>query len=198
VIANPPSRNWLLLTLRDTNHDARPGKSRLDEARIVSLHARVEQLYEDARQDVYYYLLTFGIGPGQAQDLSQETFLRLYMALREGQQIRNERAWIFRVAHNLGLNARASQKKIRPITTDSELPFPVIAENPEQNLLEAERRLLLDRAIRELSPQQRQCLLLRVEGLRYREIAGIVGISISTVAEFLRRAVSKLKRVAHE
>ncbi|HEU0139723.1 MAG TPA: RNA polymerase sigma factor [Bryobacteraceae bacterium] len=170
----------------------------MDEARIVSLHAQVEQLYEDARQDVYYYLLTFGIDPGQAQDLSQETFLRLYMALREGQQIRNERAWIFRVAHNLGLNARASQKKIRSIGTDSELPLPVIAENPERNLLEAERRSLLDRAIAELSPQQRQCLLLRVEGLRYREIAGIVGISISTVAEFLRRAVSKLKRVAHE
>ena len=48
-------------------------------------------------------------------------------------------------------------------------------------------------AVRDLSPQQRNCLHLRAQGLRYREIAETMGISSSAVGEFLRRAVVRLK-----
>jgi RNA polymerase sigma-70 factor, ECF subfamily len=163
----------------------------------IALHTQVERIYQDARHDVYYYLLSFGLDPGQAQDLAQEAFLRLYKALREGQQIRNERAWIFRVAHNLGIDARAAQRRVQPFQDGDATPA-VAPDNPERKLLDAERRLRVDRAIADLSPQQRQCLLLRAEGLRYREIAETIGVSVSSVAEFLRRAVAKLKRIAHE
>ena len=47
-------------------------------------------------------------------------------------------------------------------------------------------------AMSSLSEQQKQCLFLRAEGFRYREIAEILGVSISTVAESLRRAIRKL------
>jgi RNA polymerase sigma-70 factor (ECF subfamily) len=47
-------------------------------------------------------------------------------------------------------------------------------------------------ALESLSPQQRNCLYLRSEGLRYREIAEVIGISSSTVNEFLRRAIARL------
>ena len=67
---------------------------------------------------------------------------------------------------------------------------------PERSIIDAQRRQIIDAAIRELSPQQRQCLHLRAEGLRYHEIASTIGISISSVAVFLRRAVSKLRKVA--
>jgi RNA polymerase sigma-70 factor (ECF subfamily) len=52
---------------------------------------------------------------------------------------------------------------------------------------------MLSRAIGELSPQQKNCLHLRAQGLRYREIAETIGISTSAVGEFLRRAVTRLK-----
>jgi RNA polymerase sigma-70 factor, ECF subfamily len=166
-------------------------------SRPVSLRRMVEEVYEDARNDVYYYLLTMGLEGADAQDLTQETFLRLYIALRDGQEIRSARGWVFRVAHNLGLKGRETRSRLQPI--DSGFSALVTAnDNPERSIIDTQRRQMLDAAIRELSPQQQQCLHLRAEGLRYHEIASTIGISISSVAVFLRRAVSKLRKVTDE
>ena len=56
----------------------------------------------------------------------------------------------------------------------------------------------MKQALDTLSPQQRQCLHLRAEGLRYREIAETIGVGISTVGEFLNRAVTRLRKAANE
>jgi len=159
------------------------------------LRDQVSTLLEEAREDVYRYLLTLGLHPPQAQDATQEVFLRLYTTLRKGETIRNSRAWIFRVAHNLGLNMRARQ--------DTELPFdpdldagPADHANPERVLAERERTQRFHRAVEGLSEQQRRCLFLRLEGLRYGEIAETMGISPSAVGEFLRRAIDRLRRTA--
>jgi RNA polymerase sigma-70 factor, ECF subfamily len=53
----------------------------------------------------------------------------------------------------------------------------------------------LTAALESLSPQQRNCLYLRSEGLRYREIAEVMGIGSSTVGEFLTRAIRRLSEV---
>ena len=52
-----------------------------------------------------------------------------------------------------------------------------------------ERALRFHRAVQGLSEQQRHCLFLRLEGLRYPEIGSALGIGASTVGEFLRRAL---------
>jgi RNA polymerase sigma-70 factor (ECF subfamily) len=167
------------------------------QSRTVSLRRRVEEVYEDARNDVYYYLLTMGLEGSEAQDVTQETFWRLYVALRDGEEIRSARGWVFRVAHNLGLKGR--QKRSRLQSMDGSFSGLLsTTENPETSVIASQRRRMLDDAIRDLSPQQRQCLHLRAEGLRYHEIASTIGISISSVAVFLRRAVSKLRKVADE
>lgn len=71
------------------------------------------------------------------------------------------------------------------------------APSPEAALLDRERRERLEKAVSELSPQQRSCLHLRAEGFSYREIAGILGVSTPTVGEFLRRAVERLRKLCH-
>ncbi len=53
-------------------------------------------------------------------------------------------------------------------------------------------------ALETLSPQQKNCLYLRSQGLRHREIAKVIGISSSTVNEFLRRAIARLAEAVHE
>jgi RNA polymerase sigma-70 factor (ECF subfamily) len=53
-------------------------------------------------------------------------------------------------------------------------------------------------AVEGLSEQQRRCLFLRMEGLRYPEIGSTLGISASAVGEFLRRAMVRLKKVRDE
>jgi RNA polymerase sigma-70 factor (ECF subfamily) len=169
-----------------------------DETASETLHEQVEKAFEDARDDVYRYLLTLGLWPPQAQEATQDVFLKLYIALRQGDKILNIRAWIFRVAHNHGLNVRAREDVMQPFDPDLESRMIQRRNDPEEDAIEGEQMLRLNRAVAGLSEQQRNCLHLRAEGLRYHEIAEAIGISTSTAGEFLRRAVTRLKKAVHE
>jgi len=164
----------------------------------TALQEQVSRLFEEARGDVYRYLLTLGLYPPQAQEATQEVFLRLYATLRKGEAIESPRAWIFRVAHNLGLKIRTRQHSEEPFNPDLAEPRSGSRETPESELLDQERMTRFHSAINGLSEQQRRCLLLRMEGLRYPEIAATLGISASAVGEFLRRAMVRLKKVRDE
>src|SRR3979490_725812 len=113
----------------------------LQDQAVPALQDRVAQLFEEARDDVYRYLLSLGIHPPQAQEGAQEVFLRLYATLKKGENIQNPRAWIFRVAHNLGLKIRARQNNQAPFDADLESQIVAPELNPEQSLLEREKTL---------------------------------------------------------
>jgi RNA polymerase sigma factor (sigma-70 family) len=164
----------------------------------AKIRDEVAQLFQEARDDVYRYLLTLGLYPPQAQEAAQEVFLRLYTTLRKGEEIRNRRAWIFRVAHNLGLKIRARQNPLVAFDPDIESRLASPISDPEHALLNQERSLRFHHAVEALSDQQRRCLFLRLEGLRYPEIGETLGISASAVGEFLRRAIQRLRKAAHE
>ena len=157
---------------------------------------QVRQLYLEAREDVYRYLLNLGIRPAPAQELTQDTFLRLYEAMSKGQEIREPRAWVFRVAHNLGLTARARERFSQPLDESLGAALRDRAVPVERTLIERERLVRIQNAVAQLSPQQKQVLELRVDGLRYREIAETLGLGLSTVYEFLNRAVGRLRKAA--
>ena len=166
----------------------------LQNRAALTLQDQVAQLFLEAREDVYRYLLSLGLYPPQAQEGAQEVFLRLYATLRKGEKIQNPRAWIFRVAHNLGLKIRAQQHTGAPFDANLESQIADSTLNPEQSLLEREQTIRFHKAVERLSDQQRRCLFLRLEGLRYPEIASTLGISASAVGEFLRRALARLKK----
>jgi RNA polymerase sigma-70 factor (ECF subfamily) len=163
-----------------------------------TLQDRVARLFVEARDDVYRYLLTLGLYPPRAQEATQEVFLRLYATLKKGEEIENPRGWIFRVAHNYGLKVRERQASEEPFDPGLEARLTTASENPESDLLERERMRRFHRAVEGLSEQQQRCLFLRMEGLRYPEIGSALGISASAVGEFLRRAVSRLRKVRDE
>ena len=161
------------------------------------LHDKVARLYEESRNDVYRYLLTLGLDPARAQEAVQEVFLRLYVTLKKGEDIQSPRGWIFRVAHNHGLKIRVRQAHETSFdpALESRLAAP---DNPERALLEREKTIRFHRAVEGLSEQQKRCLFLRLEGLRYPEIGLALGISASAVGEFLRRAILRLRKVRDE
>ena len=84
------------------------------ERTVSALQEHVARLYEEARDDVYRYLLTLGLHPPRAQEAVQEVFLRLYATLKKGEEIDNPRGWVFRVAHNYGLKVRERQVSEEP------------------------------------------------------------------------------------
>ncbi len=163
----------------------------------VSIDAEVEQIYGETRGPVCAYLLYLGVSRDRAQEVTQEVFLRLYQTMRKGTPVENARAWLFRVAHNLGLKVRTRERAFRLVDADWER-FIHSSDSAESLLLGRERNGRVAAALAELSPQQRHCLYLRSQGLRYREIAEVMRISSSTVNEFLRRAIARLAEAAHE
>jgi RNA polymerase sigma-70 factor, ECF subfamily len=166
--------------------------------RTVTLEEKVGQLFELLRDPVFFYLMAVLGNAAEAEDITQETFLRLYRALHRGQVVNNVRFWLFRVAHNLAFDQRERDRRYADVDarTWEELRqlLPEPGLNPEQRVLQLEKFERLHAAMAKLSPQELQCLHLRAEGFRYREIGEILSINTKTAAEFLRRGIKKLMR----
>src|SRR5581483_2188210 len=167
-----------------------------------TLEQKVTRIFQALRLPVYYYLMAFLGDAPTADDLTQEVFLRLYEHLHRGGTVENVRLWVFRVAHNLAFDERQKHQRLAQLDESawdgvcSRLPDPAL--NPEQRAIERERLARLGAALEWLSAQELQCLLLRAEGLRYREIGEILGVATSTVGEFLQRALRKLMKIDPE
>lgn len=167
------------------------------EIQLARLKHDVEQIYEQTRADICSYVLYLGVPSAQAPEVTQEVYLRLYQTVRKGEAIQNMRAWLFRVAHNLALKVRSREKVFLAIDPNWQRVTPAASESPERSLLDREKMHRVQAALGTLSPQQKNCLYLRSEGLRYREIAEIMGVSSSTVNEFLRRAIARISESIH-
>jgi RNA polymerase sigma-70 factor (ECF subfamily) len=167
--------------------------------RPLNLEEYITQLFDELRQPIRRYLLCLDVGPMEAEEIIQDTFLRLFRHLHSGGREDNLRGWLFRVAHNISINELKKRKYLGPCNPRS-LPEDLSAlsidpaPNPEELLLRRERMIRIHAAISALSERQKQCLYLRAEGFRYREIAELLGVTVPTVSELLHRAIKKLTK----
>ncbi len=158
----------------------------------------IQTQYEELAPGLYRYLVRLVGEAPAAQDILQETFLRLFEAVRGRRAVRRPRPWAFQVAHNLAvdfLRQRGREEWTAAELSDSEQAGG--EPGVEAELLRNERSERVRRALCLLSSQERQVLELRAEGLRYREIAALMNLQVSTVATFLSRAIQKIARQLH-
>lgn len=149
----------------------------------------VGRMFHEWRQPLVRFLVCSGSTSDDAYDIVQDAFLRLHQHLLAGGARDNLRAWAFRVAHNVAVN-RQKRKSHSPLDGTEDPPCP--GADPERLFFKKDRFRRLHAAMKELAPVERQCVLLRSEGLRYREIAEVLQIGTSTVAGHLDRALRKL------
>ncbi len=144
-------------------------------------------LYDRHAHGVYRYCLRVIGDPAGAEDVFQETFLRLHQSARQKRVMSNFEAFLFRIARNLCLNAL--QSKHRRTEALPEEPVAVSDSPYEQReLLD-----LLHRALDHLPPDYREAFMLReYQGMSYRDIADVIGASVHTVRIRLFRARRKL------
>jgi RNA polymerase sigma-70 factor (ECF subfamily) len=116
----------------------------------------------------------------------------LHRHLTSGGPQDNIRGWLFRVAHNQARNRQGSYHRRFGEPLDMETATVLDESTPERVLLEKERFRRLSQAIGLLPDPERECLLLRAAGLRYREIGEALGLPTSTVGDTVERAIRKL------
>jgi RNA polymerase sigma-70 factor (ECF subfamily) len=149
-------------------------------------------LYRELRKPLLGYLACLGLSTDEAQDVVQDTFLGLHKHLASGGSQENIRSWLFRVAHNQARNRQQTYDRRFGTSLNSDIDSISEGATPEQEVLQKEKFRQLGKAIRLLTASERECLLLRAKGLRYREIAEVLGIATSTVGDTVDRAIRKL------
>ena len=169
---------------------ARPGKP-------SEIEQEVMELFEQFRTPLLRYTLSFDVPLHDAEEVIQETFLSLFRHLQRGRSRKNLRGWLFRVAHNLALKqvyanegSRAKMSSDWAIAEQRFDPSP----NPEEQLSWAQRRHRLLAVVHALPETDQGCLRLRAEGLRYREIASVLRMSLGAVSLSLTRSLARLIR----
>jgi len=145
-------------------------------SRLASGTCEATTLYRELRKPLLRYLVCLGLSLDEAQDVAQD----------------NIRSWVFRVAHNQARNRQQSYHRRFSAPLDPETHSAVDHATPERALLEKEKFTRLEQSMAQLPEAERECVLLRAGGLRYREIGEVLGIPTSTVADTVTRAIKKL------
>jgi RNA polymerase sigma-70 factor (ECF subfamily) len=150
------------------------------------------------RNSLLRYVISLGLSRHDGEEIIQEVFLALFRHLQLERPRKNLRGWIFRVAHNLALKRRAANKTAQTLFDSHEAVThrqPDPAPSPEQQAASNQRWRRMQAVLRALPEQDRFCLYLRAEGLRYREIAAALGISLGAVSIALARSLARMKPV---
>lgn len=159
------------------------------------IEEEVTQLFDDLRAPVLRYLISLGLPVADGDEVVQEAFLALFHHLRRGRPRTNLRGWVFRTARNQALKRRLHDRRHTLVAWDAESAEPADqAPNPEQQAASRQRHAKLLMIARALPEQDRSCLNLRAEGLSYREIAEVLGISLGAVSISIQRSLARLSR----
>jgi RNA polymerase sigma-70 factor (ECF subfamily) len=165
-------------------------------AKPSEIEREVMDIFEQFRDPLLRYALSFGIPVHDAEEVTQEVFLCLFRHLQLRRSRKNLRGWIFRVAHNLALKQLYANQQSYKTTSDRQIaeqhadPSP----DPEEQLSLAQRRHRLLAVVKALPEADQGCLRLRAEGLRYREIGAVLGMSLGAVSISLTRSLARLIR----
>jgi RNA polymerase sigma-70 factor, ECF subfamily len=152
--------------------------------------------YDREQTPLKRYVAMLGVDPETARDVVQEGFLKLHEHLLAGGDQSNLRAWLYRVVHNSARNRQASFGARKTSRLDDLTPAasPLAKDKTaEEELLDKERSERLRQAMNKLSEAQRACLVLRTQGLKYREIAEALDLAVSTVGENIQRGLERLR-----
>jgi len=162
------------------------------------LAEEVTTLFDETHHSLLRYLLSFGLTRQDGEEVLQEVFLALFQHLRQGKPRDNLRAWLFRVAHNLGLKRLIRIRRDAHASVDAKQLWEEVAADsaptPEALVRAAQLQQRLQAVFKALPEQDSQCLVLRAEGLRYREIAHVLDMSLGAVSNSITRSLARLAR----
>lgn len=178
----------------------------LVQAYIKGDQAAIESLINRHRSKVYTYILLTIKNQQLAEDLFQETFIKVIQSLRGGKYRDNGRflSWVIRIAHNLIIDHFRKEKQMNSVSNDdTEVDLfnskKLSDDNIEELIISSQIKTEIRILINELPTDQREVVLLRhYGGLSFKEIADQTDVSINTALGRMRYALINLRKLIEE
>jgi len=180
-----------------------------ETALLAALRAAEEDAYETLiqrfEQPVFNIVSRVMDDPGDAADVVQEVFLKIFRNIGAFRGDSSLKTWIYRIAVNEARNHRRwfSRHRRREVGLEAELEdtqsygdsLPDPGRSPFETAMDHETQALIEEALAKVSPSFRAALVLReIEDLSYDEIAEILGISLGTVKSRILRGREALRK----
>ncbi len=160
-----------------------------------------QQAYKELFTSLYTYLLRFAKtlvkSKETAEEIVSDVFIKVWERRRELEKIGNLKVYLYITTRNIAYNYLDKQKRTftNPID-DFEAEFTSIYFDPEQLMITADMLALIQRAIDQLPPKCKMIFkLAKEDGLKYREVAEVLNISVKTVENQLAIALQKIGNV---
>ena len=147
----------------------------------------VTALYDRWYMALVRYALRTTENYALAEDLAQETFMQLYQALRTGDNIEHPKGW------TLSVLRRAMNRQMKDISLYEPLDEEKVAADPVKDIGELFEFVDIRVLLSVLTPREEEVLLLRLDSMKYRQIADQLGISMNSVNALLARSLRKLQ-----
>jgi RNA polymerase sigma-70 factor (ECF subfamily) len=160
------------------------------------IDALFEQLFQEHQRPILNYIYRLVSDPGRAEELTQDTFVRAYRALRRLPSDANHRAWLYRIATNTTYDYLRRRRLVQWLPLLGKDSTSVSEDSPEASTVEQD---LVWRCLDELSDNCRISLILfSVEGYSIREIASMLGKSEGAIKTRICRARERFRQVYQE
>lgn len=167
---------------------------------------RFERLAQKTRKRVYRLAFRLSGNPTDAEDLTQEAYLRAYKNFHNFHEERPFENWVLRIVSRLFLDLlRHRDRRVKPSSLDAswgdagETPAMEVADlapTAESVLIDSELDERLTHALRQLSAEQRTLVVLAdIEGVAYKEIAELFGAPVGTIRSRLHRTHRQLRKL---
>lgn len=154
------------------------------------------------QQHIYNFIYSKVFNQALAEDISQETFIKVIRTLKQGQY--NERgkflAWVMRIAHNLTIDHFRKSNRMPKFENKGDFTiFSVLSDgdpDAEQKLIDAQIEDDLNRLVHELPEEQFEVLTMRIyKEMSFKEIASHTDVSINTALGRMRYALINLRKI---
>lgn len=199
----------VLLIGRLKNQDISPSFD-IDDELVVKAkkgnRAALDSLYNKYKRPILNYIYRLIGDFHQAEELTQETFIRVYINIDRYVERGKFSSWVYTIAGNLAKNFLRDKSYIEKVSIDKEIAeaekislLDVIADEtkrPDDQALKEEKERLIQQGIDKLKPKHKQVIILcDIQGLSYEDVAKILKCPPATVGSRLSRARENLARI---
>jgi len=166
----------------------------------------IETLIKRHKRKVFTYILMVVRNREVAEDIFQETFIKVFKSISEGKYTDDGKfiAWVMRIAHNLIIDNVRREKRLKTISSD-DYEYDIFnhkkysEQYKEQSVIKEEVETDLKRIMNELPDVQKQVVIMRhFMDMSFKEIAEETGVSINTALGRMRYAIINMRKIIDE